>query len=876
MRKALQVPRTQRGIVRALSAAVLCLAFFFARSDPAAAATKAETGMVSSEAKALAAHAVDAANRRRWSDIHALALTAKDPVARALVTWLYLTADDTEPAFGEVTQFLAEHSDWPDRQKILRKAEKALPAGMSPGEVVAFFGTRAPSTGEGMVRLGEALIAEGNKSAGEALIKKGWIEGNFKPDREREIASAHRTLLRGAPTAARVDRLLWERRLSDAQRVLPDVDGDAAKLAQARITLMTSPSRADAVVSSLPRALQTDSGLIFEQVRAVGGKGDTRRALPLAIKADPSTAPNKWWDEREGLAREALAMGLYSEAYAVVKSHGLTSGADFADAEWLAGFIALRFLDKPDIAYAHFQTLLRGVNFPVSKARAAYWSGRAAEAGNKLAEATLMYEAAAVYSTTFYGQLAAVRLSHRDAAIELPPEPALGSAQRSAFLKDDVVRATALAATTGYEPMFKRFFLYLGERARSPEDYALAGEFARNLGYPQYAVRIAKKAMQDNIVLTALSYPVVSVPEQLPRGRAPEPALVLGVSRQESEFDASAVSRAGARGIMQLLPSTARLAARQQNIGYDANKLSDPAYNAKLGSAYLADLITDFGGSYPLAIAAYNAGPNRVRQWLAANGDPRDPKVDVIDWMELIPFSETRNYVQRVLENTQVYRGRLAGKPVLIRIAEDLSGPSSPNAGLVDLRSYRTVPAKAATARKVTPPATPSPAAETVASAEPNNTVPTPEAKPALEAPAPKPSAASLQAPPEKTTVASAKAGDEVPVPVMKPAPPQPSAAAAAPVATAKAAPEIKPAPPAQAAAAPPPAQAPPAAKDVKDVTVVASSEDTPEKEESAAPPANPFSGGQPETLAVSKPCMNMLMAKDGKLRCAERSASLP
>jgi len=890
MRRALQVTRTPGGIVRALGAAVLFIALCALRLEAAAA----EPVALSSEAKASVARATDAANRGRWNDVHDLAVAAKDPLARALITWLYLTDEDTEPAFGEATQFLADHPDWPDRDKILRKAEKALPADMRTAEVLAFFGAHAPLTGEGMVRLGEAMLAQGDANAGETLIKKGWIQGDFTLAREQQIRAAHGALLRGAPTAARVDRLLWDRRLSDAQRIIGDVDGEAGKLAQARITMMTAPGRADAIISGLPSALRTDSGLLFEQVRAVNNTGDTRRALPLALKADPSASPNKWWSEREELARDALALGLYSDAYELAKSHGLTSGADFADAEWLAGFIALRFLNKPDVAYGHFQALLRGVNYPVSKARAAYWSGRAAEAANKLADAVLMYEAAAEYSTTFYGQLAAVRLADRQASLALPTTPAPSGALRDTYLKDEVVRATALAASSNYEPLYKRFFLFLAERAQSPEDYALAGEFARNLGYPQYAVRVAKKAMQQNIVLTSLAYPVVSVPTQLAHGRTPEPALVLGLSRQESEFDSKAVSSAGARGIMQLLPSTAKLAARQQSIGFDAGKLSDPTYNAKLGSAYLGSLIDNFGGSYALAIAAYNAGPSRVRQWMSQNGDPRDPKVDVIDWVELIPFDETRNYVQRVLENTQVYRERLAGKPVLIRIAEDLSRPSFPNQAVADLNKFRTLSVAAsgkskskseqksevASAAPAAPaaPAVPA-AAQTVAMAEPVASAPaTPVAKPApssdaataAKAGATAPQSAPAAAAPTETVV-SAEPSGALPVPAVKPAAPESPAPkpAAAPAASAK--PALKPETATATAATTPPQTKPePSAT----ATTVVASADAPAQTD--PPETNPFNAGQPETIASSNSCMRLLMAKDGKLRCAQQSASLP
>lgn len=662
----------------------------------AAAATQGKSGKIVKGDSAAYREMLTAARRGDWSKARAFAKKSGDPVARALADWLYLTDGGTQPAFGEVNSFLESHSDWPMRSYLFGKAEQAMPATMSNGDVLAWYGTREPVTGEGMIRLGDAVVTRGDRQAGEALIRRGWIEGEFVPGREQEIARKYASILSGAPTAQRVQRLLWERRNSEAARIAGGADPTTQTLTRARIAIVSDPSRANVIVAGLPKALRTEPGLVFEQSQAIRRSGDVKGAVPIALNASSmplaSSATRRWWTERNALIRDSLQLGLYDEAYRLADQHGLTDGPEFAEAEFLAGWIALRFLSEPDDALTHFAKLYSGVSYPISKARGAYWMARAAEADGHFDEAARYFAIAATFPTTFYGQIAAVRIHQDKALLALPDEPKASDSRYSVFRASEVAQVARIAAAANRDDLVRQFLLHLTDLSDTAQEYIFAARYALDLGYPEVSVRIAKKASQDDIVLPTYSYPVVGVAGV--KSNVVEPALMLGLSRQESEFNIGAVSPSGARGLMQLMPATAKLVARQLKVPFDQSKLtSDPNYNARLGTAYLGGLIQSFGGSYTMAVAGYNAGPGRVKQWMADYGDPRDPKIDSIDWIETIPFSETRNYVQRVLENTQVYRVRLANAAVPVRIDDDLARPLPAATPSVKLPAYADTPA---------------------------------------------------------------------------------------------------------------------------------------------------------------------------------------
>ena len=382
--------------------------------------------------------------------------------------------------------------------------------------------------------------------------------------------------------------------------------------------------------------------------------------------------PDSWWVERKILARKALSEGLYPQAYRIASAHGLTEGVDFAEAEFLSGWIALQYLNRAEEALSHFRKLSAGVSTPISKSRAEYWSGRAASAGGKKEAASRYYKAAAAYPTTFYGQLAiAARAgggSSRsgDGKLRLPGEPPRTADASARLSKRELVHAARILKDLGRDRQRWMVMLHLADILDDPADFAALSELALKFDDRKLSLRVAKSAALRNIVLADYAYPVAAMPKWTQKGPPVEMALVYGLSRQESEFDPDALSPAGARGLMQLMPRTARMVAKQIGVPYAPGRLSDPVYNATLGAAHLGDLVqNEFSGSYIMSIAAYNAGASRVREWVATQIDP-------IDWIENIPFSETRNYVQRVMENTEVYRSRLSGKPETIRIDTDI------------------------------------------------------------------------------------------------------------------------------------------------------------------------------------------------------------
>jgi soluble lytic murein transglycosylase len=384
--------------------------------------------------------------------------------------------------------------------------------------------------------------------------------------------------------------------------------------------------------------------------------------------------PRRWWTERHILARRALDDGEVTTAYRLAADHGQTSAAAIAEAEWLAGWVALRFLGEPILAYRHFVAMHRVVRMPISVARAAYWAGRAAEAAAVPLESERWYRRAVTRPTTFYGQLATLALGREVLTLPAGPHPAAAGA----FEARELVRLARLLGELDEGELMGAVLARLLDQASSPAERALIAHIGLDYGLAHVSIRAAKRALRDDTMLIESAYPVPAALAPGPGGAGLlEPGLLLALARQESEMNRRVVSRAGARGLLQLMPATARMMARRLGLTYERSRLtSDDAYNLRLGGGYLAGLLADFDGAGVLALPAYNAGPGRVGQWIRDNGDPRDAAVDPIDWIELIPYSETRNYVQRVLEGIQVYRHLLAdpARPPRLRLAEDMIG----------------------------------------------------------------------------------------------------------------------------------------------------------------------------------------------------------
>ena len=637
-------------------------------------------GVLSATDKVLFVEAQDSADRRDWVTARRLAAQGSNALALEIIEWRFVSDERSGASFQEISGFLGRHPGWPRQAAILALAEKAIPATLDPYQVIGWFGERAPVSGVGGLRLGEALIAAGRNAEGNAVVRKAWTENTFSAAEENQILGTHGAVFSEEDQRARLLELLARDSLADARRQVPRVDSQTQRLADARLRLKTTPASAARLPDTLEPALRADPWLIFDQARAFRRSGNDEDAWAVMQLSPPQIdlvpSPERWWAERHIMARDALKAHQFDVAYRFASEHHLQSGASLADAEFLAGWIALRFLNKPDIALKHFQTLAGGVSLPISRARANYWIGRAEEALGEADAAGASYAKAAEDTTTYYGQLAMARLTDRP-VLRINAAMPDGETARATLAADERFQAMQVLVDVNEPFLLRTFAMQTAGDGTEPARLRFLADFMAGAGDRTAALRIAKVASYNGVLMLPYLDPLIELPA-VRRGAEVDPALVLGLTRQESEFDPAVVSSAGARGLMQLMPATARQTASAAGLAYRLNNLTDPVYNMQLGIAHLSDLLNRWDGSYVLTIASYNAGAANVSNWVATYGDPRDPEVDTIDWIELIPFGETRNYVQRVLENTQVYRNRLAGSDQNLMIIADLSRSHAP------------------------------------------------------------------------------------------------------------------------------------------------------------------------------------------------------
>jgi soluble lytic murein transglycosylase len=596
-------------------------------------------------------------------------LAAQDAALAKLIRWMELRRPGSRASFAEIVQFMVTNPDWPGRQALRLRAEEAMPADLPAAEVIAWF-QKSPPLGAGKLRLAEAYARTGQAAKGADLIREVWANGDFDANQEKAFLLRFRETIRPQDHWTRLDKMLWNGTTgAPLQRMLARVDPGRKALAEARMRLKSGAGGVEAAIKKVPPAYHNDPGFLFERTkwRRIRDQNEGAREALLKPPAD-LVRPDLWWREAEYQARQALRDGDISLAYKLVSTHKPGPGKIQPEAEFLAGFIALRFLDDRKTALAHFQRLYDGVSSPISRSRGAYWAGRATEAGGNAVASKAWYAKAAEHLTTFYGQLAAGKLT--DVAPVMPQDPKPTPADIQAFARNELARVVQIVSETNNNDLFLPFSIALVDRAKTQGEKVLALAQVRELGRIDFAVSLARRVARDGHVLIDNAYPVMG----LPKGNGPEPALVHSIIRQESGFDQNAVSPVKAQGLMQLMPSTAKIVAKELGVRYDVSDLTqNPTYNITLGQTYLNGLVDDFDGSYIAAIAGYNAGPGRIRRWLRDNGDIRKGEVDAIDWIEQIPIAETRNYVQRVLEGLYIYRSRLARATPPIQKAEALN-----------------------------------------------------------------------------------------------------------------------------------------------------------------------------------------------------------
>jgi soluble lytic murein transglycosylase len=625
--------------------------------------------------------AFDQADHGNWFGARALAGQGHDGAAKRLIDWRAFLDKNSGASFDDINTFLKANPDWPARDTLYSRAENALDLNMTPTQVVAWFGTRTPSSGIGRIRLGESLVATGHTAAGRDMIREAWSKYSFEPEQELAIVQKDGAFLTAETDRKRLDNLLWRDDSAGARREISRVTSDAQQIGQARLMLRSSPAAGERQAQNLPADLAADPGLLFDRARAARRANDNNQAEALLLRAltlDPSREhPAKLWAETNIIAREALKDANYRAAYRILDNCNFQPGDEFSECEFMAGWVALRFLKDARAAQPHFRKLEAGVSRPISLARAHYWQGRAYEALGDNANAWEQYRLASKAPTTFYGQVALARI---DAApvlhiVETPIE----TGGKAEFEQDDLVHAMHVLADLGQVSLLRTFALKYADLHPSARHMALLCQALTDMGFREVAVRAAKQASYNGILYQTYDYPTIPVPAYRGPGTGPEPAVVLALIRQETEFDAFSVSAPGARGIMQMMPGGVKHAANLAGIPYRPNDLlTDPSYNMQLGQAEFGSDMADWNGSLVISSAAYNAGPGNAKKWLNNNGDPRSPTTDPIDWIEQIPFSETRNYVMRVLENTQVYRNRLTGRDQPLRILSDLYAPAAP------------------------------------------------------------------------------------------------------------------------------------------------------------------------------------------------------
>jgi soluble lytic murein transglycosylase len=626
-------------------------------SQPAAAATS-EQRILSARDRELFTQAVRAGAKRQWSVARTTASRASNPLVPKIIEWAYLREPGPHVGFLQRTAFLSAHPDWPSSAEIRRQAEATIDDEVSAGAVVDWFANHPPLTGDGKAAYAGALRVQGKTAEADALARDAWRTGTFDRAEESAFLKDFGRILTPEDHRVRVDTILYQEQTSAAERLLSRVPPDYAKVARARIALIGSSRGVDAALAAVPASLQNDAGLIFDRIqwrRARGNLDEARALVPEFPLSSPR--PDLWWRERHILARDALSKGFITEAYRLARHHGATDALSVSEAEWLAGWIALRFLKDGEAALPHFEKVYDTVQTPLSLAKGAYWVGRTMEFLNRPDLANEWYTRASAYPTTYYGQLSFSRLKGSSPP-QLPHDPTPTAEERAKFEARELTAALRILLEIDEKRYQQAFAVALADSSDLAADRHMVSEIVSRNRRADLGVVIARQSARDKFVLVEYGFPIPAYNFS----ELPERAFVLGIARQETNFDYSAVNAAsGARGLMQLMPPTARAVARSLKVRYEQARLTtDPAYNLRLGSSYLQSMVRSSGGSYIVAAASYNAGPGRARQWVRQFGDPREPGVDAVDWVEMIPFSETRNYVQRVMENVMVYRARLS------------------------------------------------------------------------------------------------------------------------------------------------------------------------------------------------------------------------
>ena len=594
-----------------------------------------------------------------------------DPVARKLAEWVILRSDNTRPTFARYVAFVKQNPSWPHSPLFRRRAENALwNDRLDDGSVRAFFAGSQPTTAKGRYMLARALLAQGDRSGAGVLVRQAWRHDEASAEVEKKVLEMFGSLISRADHKTRMEQRFYAGDIEAGTRAATRLGGDESAIGRARAAVIKSLNTAKALLDAVPAVARADAGYIFARAQWLrkANKAEEAGKLILTAPKDPEALVDldQWWMERRLLVRKLLDENNVQTAYRVARDAASPPKGNYrVDQHFTAGWIALRFLHDAATAAAHFARIPEGTDSPHALGRGGYWQGRAAEAMGQRAQAKLFYQSAAQHTATYYGQLARARLGLTDLGLRGPPS--FTPEEQNVLGNLEIVRAAEILYALNERDMLASIFAELGESGTDLAGMAMLAEAAGKHGDGRAMLLLGKAAYNRGLPLEYYAYPIVGLPGYTAIAPPVEPSVTYSIARQESHFNQKVVSTAHAYGFMQVTPAAAQDTAKLYNVTYNrARLLSDPVYNMQMGAAELAMLLRTYNGSYILSFAGYNAGRGRVRQWIAAYGDPRDPKVDPVDWAERIPIAETRNYVQRIMENLQVYRARFGGGSRLV------------------------------------------------------------------------------------------------------------------------------------------------------------------------------------------------------------------
>lgn len=586
----------------------------------------------------------------------------EDPVAHKLAEWIILRGEDNGASAARYHAFLAANPSWPCLNFLRRRGEAALwDDKESDATVLDWFAGEEPVSGKGRLALARALLARGDRHNAERLVREAWRGDALSGDAETAALDMFGALLSGGDHKARMDYALYANDAEIALRAAHRLGPGYIALARAHLAITRKADNARSLIEAVPHELHDDPAFMFTRIQQLRREDKIAQAAQLMLDAprDPARLVNadEWWVERRLLARKLLDDGDNRTAYLIARDAALPARDIYkTEQQFTAGWIALRFLDDPATAASHFARIGVGSVNPTALARAGYWQGRAAEAMGRMQEAQAAYQSAAAHSTSYYGQLARARLGLPQIGLRDAP-PHSRAAERL-----EIYRAVELLYALGETDMTVPILADLGEHTEDAEALAAIAHLAERHGDARGMLLVGKAALNRGLPFDHYAYPVAGIPTYRTIGPEVERSVVFAIARQESAFNPKVVSSANALGLLQVTPDAGRYVTRKYGATFDQRRLlDDPSYNASVGAAELGGLIEDYRGSYIMTFAGYNAGRGSVRKWIDRYGDPRDSKVDAVDWVERIPFSETRNYVQRVMENLQVYRARFGG-----------------------------------------------------------------------------------------------------------------------------------------------------------------------------------------------------------------------